>query len=1190
MESGLCPQCGAPLAPAVLGGLCPRCVVGAGASAAVTESAGDDASARQPAGGVFVADSPVPPLGAEPHGADPFWSDSPPPPHIEGYDVLREVTHGGQGVVYQAVQRSTKRKVAIKVMREGPFASKASRRRFEREIELAVSLKHPNIIAVFDSGVTGHGHAYYVMDYVRGRPITQYVKEKKLGLESCLALFATACDAVNHAHQKGVIHRDLKPGNILADAEGNVRILDFGLAKALTEPVGTVVSMTGGVVGTLPYMSPEQTRGNPDEIDTRTDVYSLGVILYEMLTGRYPYPVTGQMAEVIQQISEVPPAPLSKRWTSESGVRAERRAPKLRPGRCPIEPDVETIVLKALSKDRDRRYDTAGELARDIRRYLQDEPILARRAGALYQFRRFARRNKPLVGGCVAVMVALVLGIVATTWQALVATRARSALQTTVDELGRQKTAAEAARREARGNLASGMSLWGKSLYDGREYARAWKSYAVALDAAHRFGLAEPMPVLTGMLELDQSPPPVMGFVGAEDGVGGFTGHSDKINGVAVCRDGRHAITASADKSLIQWDLLTGTPTKAYSHEDGVNLLALSPDGKTMLASDNAGKVILWDIETGTRIKTLDTEARSSRGGIRGTWAVAFSPDGQAALTGGDEYVTDSEGHEQYILRLWDLRNPKPVLKAADSRVLLGTKPHTRPIPSIAFLPDGRHAISAGHDGILKRWDLTTLRLDDDSPGQFTEINDVVILPGGRWAVTANFEGKLGFWDLDRFARVYEIEAHRGRAWRLAVSHDGTTVASAGGDGAVRLWNVASRQQVAQFYGPEGDVMAVAFSPDDGILVGGGDDGMLRAWTVPARPSPGVPVPAPHAGCASVSDGPERLVVTGYSDGAVVLWDGATGNRLRSWHPHSAAVRGVRVAPDRSVTSVAADGTVSTWNLAGTELRPLPGIGAVSGVAFLPNRSEAFCLAPDNTLVRRDLSTGQVLLPSPRWGGAVASSLSVSPDAASIIEAAGGRVRRWDLQNGQELPSRLPPNAPALAVALSGDGHSALVAGEDGKLTLWDLNDGWLPRTFDTHSGAVAAVAFSDDGRCAACAGDDGRVRFLDFSRGERLRELELSLPRLRPSLPDPGALSRFAQWHALRGKDDWAVELFEKARAGGAAVSSLQLGRCYWRRGDTSAAHAQFQRALTEPDADKDYLNLCLAATAGGPGTSPAQ
>ena len=322
---------------------------------------------------------------------------------IPGYEILREIHHGGQGIVYQAVQLSTKRRVAIKVLLEGPYASQAARRRFEREIELIASLKHPNIVSIFDSGQTTDHRQFYVMDYVSGMRLQDYVQQKRLTLRQSLDLFARIAEAVSFAHQKGVIHRDLKPWNIVVDAEGNPKILDFGLAKAVAGAVDHAVSMTGQVLGTLPYMSPEQTRGRTEEVDVRTDVYALGVVFYEMLTGTYPYPVVGEMMEVLHHITQTDPKPPSRAWTAAMGVSSDGSSRQ----ECPIDHEIETIILKSLAKDRERRYQSAGELARDVRHYLAGEPIDAKRDSGWYVLRKTMRRYRLAIGVAAAFVLLL---------------------------------------------------------------------------------------------------------------------------------------------------------------------------------------------------------------------------------------------------------------------------------------------------------------------------------------------------------------------------------------------------------------------------------------------------------------------------------------------------------------------------------------------------------------------------------------------------------------------------------------------------------------------------------------------------------------------------------------------------------------------------------------------------------------
>lgn len=328
-------------------------------------------------------------------------------PRLHGYEFVREIERGGQGVVYEAIHEGTKRTVAIKVSREGPFAGRRERARFRREGEILATLNHPNIVAIHDSG-RELGCQYFVMDFVEGMPLDDWIDQQRppTGSETnaqrrfvreTLTLLAKICDAVNAAHLSGVVHRDLKPSNIRITSDGTPKILDFGLAKASTttpqEGSSALASLTqtGQFVGTLPYASPEQAAGL-HHIDTRTDVYSLGVLAYQMLTGEYPYDVHGPAQEVTQRIISESPRPPSTVSTA-------------------IDHDVATILLRTLSKEPERRYQTAGELARDIRRYLDNEPIEARRDSTAYVIRKHLSRHKAAVGVAAAFATTVVVGL-----------------------------------------------------------------------------------------------------------------------------------------------------------------------------------------------------------------------------------------------------------------------------------------------------------------------------------------------------------------------------------------------------------------------------------------------------------------------------------------------------------------------------------------------------------------------------------------------------------------------------------------------------------------------------------------------------------------------------------------------------------------------------------------------------------
>ena len=358
-------------------------------------------------------------------------------PSLPGYQELVELHRGGQGVVYRGIQKSTGRTVAIKVMREGPFAGESDRLRFDREVAILAQLHHDHVVGILDRGVEA-GCYYFVMDYVEGRPLDRYLREEEPGLEARLQLFATICETVSAAHFKGIIHRDLKPGNILVDDNGKPRILDFGLAK-LTQSDGadSANTITGQFVGSLPWASPEQIGGKPEEIDTRTDVYSLGVIFYHLLTGAFPYRVVGPPRDVMENILSVDPEAPSR----IAGRSAVNR----------IDADLDTIAKKSLQKDRNRRYQTAAELARDIRHYLSGEPIEARRDSGWYVFTKLAARHRAaaIIAAAFLILVTASSMISLGLWHQATEERDRALRVGELEASARHRADAEAAKAHA---------------------------------------------------------------------------------------------------------------------------------------------------------------------------------------------------------------------------------------------------------------------------------------------------------------------------------------------------------------------------------------------------------------------------------------------------------------------------------------------------------------------------------------------------------------------------------------------------------------------------------------------------------------------------------------------------------------------------------------------------------------------
>ena len=374
------------------------------------------------------------------HDISTFRTDRPGPSaglpdQIGHYRIIRRIGQGAMGSVFEAEQEKPKRTVALKVINAG-VASAQMLRRFELEAQVLGRLQHPGIAQIYEADTFDAGQGaqpFFAMELIHGRSLTEYATATNLGTRQRLELMTKICDAVHHAHQRGVIHRDLKPGNILVDESGQPKILDFGVARATDSDIQTTSLRTdiGQLIGTIPYMSPEQAAGDPNELDTRSDVYALGVVCYELLADRLPYDLTDKMIpEAVRVIRDEDPTPLSS-------VNKVFRG------------DVETIIAKALEKEKARRYQSAAQFASDIQHYLDDEPIVARPASTWYQLRKFTRRNKPLVVGVAATFLALTGGLIGTITFALGEAEQRAIAEQREKDANAAKSLAQQREQEA---------------------------------------------------------------------------------------------------------------------------------------------------------------------------------------------------------------------------------------------------------------------------------------------------------------------------------------------------------------------------------------------------------------------------------------------------------------------------------------------------------------------------------------------------------------------------------------------------------------------------------------------------------------------------------------------------------------------------------------------------------------------
>jgi WD40 repeat protein/serine/threonine protein kinase len=1037
-----------------------------------------------------------------------FRLATPPPDALIGtiiagrYKLRQEIGEGGMGSVYLAEQtQPVKRLVALKLIKPG-MDSRTVLARFETERQALALMDHPNIARVLDAGATDLGRPFFVMELVKGIPLTAYCDQHRLGLPERLTLFRQICSAVQHAHQKGIIHRDLKPTNVLVESHDGhpvPKVIDFGLAKAtsgLQLSEHSLFTAFGTVAGTPLYMAPEQAAFNALDVDTRADIYALGVILFELLTGSTPIQrETFQRAaldEILRVIREVePPTPSSRISTSEAlpAIAATRQIEPSRLGRF-VRGDLDWIVMKALAKERQRRYESAIALAQDLERFVNHEPVSAGPPTASYRLRKFVRRNRPQV-------VAAVLGSLALA--ALVAGLARQQkLKAEKAQTERLLQAEGVAHREA--ETARQTAETARAAEQKQRKEAETNLYYKKIVLAEREWTAGNVDQVKELLR--QCPSEARGWEWryldqlCRRELTGVQGPDDITRGVAISPDGQWVVSGGESLTVRFWDSTSGKVLHELSEKFSPHWLEVSPDAKLVFSvcwypDTSIYKAKLWDAATGKQIQEL-------RGYPDRPLLATFSPDGQWLALASFGSVNSG------AVTLWDVR-------ASPLKLVQRLKGVTSRPRHMAFSPDSRRLVYVGHSprSAASNRGVDELKIWQTDTGEvLLSVDELPVAPNGKVAFSP--DGKQVALAADDLA-VHVLDAQTGKERAvlrgvsanpvlLAYCPDGKLLASTGGDGVVQLWDPVSRKKVRTIRSETG-LSEMAFSADGRRLMTCSFLNRVAVWDPQTGQDPVALRVSSSPYRVAVSPDGQRLAC-GSDDGAVTIWDPATGQRLLTLHGHTFRTQSVAFSPDgRLLASASHQQAVMLWDAMTGQLRNTltPEDTAVYGVAFSPDsRYLAVCtsaFAPVHEDVRSVITLWSVASGEPVRGfhghTSWVDNVAFSPDGQRLVSASMDHTARvWDVKTGQERLRFRGHDQEVSDAEFSPDGRRIASASFDKTVKVWDADTGDVILALRGHTGLTERVAFSRDGRRIASTNTDGTVKIWDAASGEELLTL----------------------------------------------------------------------------------------------------
>ena len=1015
-------------------------------------------------------------------------------PSIPNYQLGQELHRGGQGVVYRALQLSTKRTVAIKLILKGAFATQRERFRFEREIELASRLDHPHIVTIFDGGMAGQ-QPFYAMEYVAGTSLNELRMDSwsQPRAQELVQLFKNICQAVGYAHSRGVIHRDLKPANILVDQQGQPKILDFGLAKiadgdqAIPHQLHTA---TGEFLGTLSYASPEQAKAAPDLVDARSDVYSLGLILYELLTGQLPYDVGSSVMDTLKHIVEVDPI-------SPSSLRPE----------LPV--DLETILLKCLSKEPERRYQSARLLADDLQRFLEGRPVDARRDSTWYVVRKTVQRHRGMAMAAAAVLLLLVASTVV------------------ISLLYFQAATDRDAARLAR-NAESSLRVKEAKLREVSEF-QTYVARIAAAEASLRTYAAHDV-----LRNLYQAHPRYQSweywYLFRENNLSRLTlgfrdrqqfGHHGQILAVDYHPSQRWLVSASRDGTVVLWDAKSGELVDRWETGRAIKSIDFHPVDDLLAIGFIEGEVAIVEVQLGPEQLTDWAKHRFQFStGELGVTELSFDPSGRRLLVG-----AGSHGQPGKVL----------VLDWQADQVLADIPNLEQPVLSIAWAPAGNQIAFA--DSQVHIYDLSQQKVVQRFSGHGSWINDVTFRPDGKELISCANEPAAKLWDVDSGELIRTLHGHSSFVNAAAYSPDGKRLATASRDATLRIWNARNGDPLQVLWGQFSGVSDVAFGPDNRHVVSCGD-WSVKTWDVNERRQSSfgaawhqrirdlefasdsnslftcdergfvyeidliqrkikrtlqTPQQNPTAvRSMALSSSNERLYWAG--DNHRITTFHLLRDEIEQWSGHRNAVTSLFLSHDgQYLYSTSDDRALRRWDLASKESTVIwEDRNPLKNVIESPCR-RWLAISSDREMLILDQASLKPVMTIPRVRAYKEDgyAMAFDPKGNMLVAPEGlDSAFAWSVPSGEQIGQFVQHSQPIQSIAVSPDGRRIVTASREGTVKLWDTEHFDVVLTLRGFNGYAELVTFSPDGNRLVGALYDGALRVWDaMPESERPQE-----------------------------------------------------------------------------------------------------